>query len=109
MDPCSPTLRSYPVVLIGGYIETISNVVICADYSTQAPTAGGNSQQEPLSFEAIRSRIAGNVKSLGESTGPDVKAEANLISALICHADHLQPKKVCSRPGIKGILKYVKK
>jgi len=110
MDPCSPaTLRSYPVVLIGGYIETISNVVICADYSTQVPTAGGNSQQVPLSFEQIRSRIAGNVKSLGESTGPDVNAEANLISALICHADHLQPKKVCSRPGIKGILKYVKK
>lgn len=110
MNPCSPaTMRSYPVVLIGGYLETISNVVICADYSTQVPTAGGNSQQVPLSFEQIRSRIAGNVKSLGESTGPDVNAEANLISALICHADHLQPKKVCSRPGIKGILKYVKK
>ncbi len=110
MNPCNPaTMRSYPVVLIGGYLETISNVVICADYSTQVPTAGGNSRQVPLSFEQIRSRIAGNVKSLGESTGPDVNAEANLISALICHADHLQPKKVCSRPGIKGILKYVKK
>jgi len=108
---CNPsTLRSYPVVLIGGYIETISNVVICADFSTQAPSAGGLPPPNvPLSFEAIRSRIAGNVKSLGESTGPDVNAEANLISALICHADHLQPKKVCSRPGIKGILKYVKK
>jgi len=107
---CNPsTPRSYPVVLVGGYLETISNVVICADYSTQVPTAGGNSQQVPLSFEQIRSRIAGNVKSTGESTGPDVNAEANLISALICHADHLQPKKVCSRPGIKAILKYVKK
>lgn len=109
--PCdTATLRSYPVVLIGGYLETISNVVICADYSTQAPSAGGPLPPNvPLSFEQIRSRIAGNVKSIGESTGPDVNAEANLISALICHADHLQPKKVCSRPGIKGILKYVKK
>ena len=111
MNPCSPaTMRSYPVVLIGGYVETISNVVICADYSTEAPSAGGLPPPNvPLSFEAIRSRIAGNVKSIGESTGPDVNAEANLISALICHADHLQPKKVCSRPGIKGILKFVKK
>ncbi len=42
MNPCSPaTMRSYPVVLIGGYVETISNVVICADYSTEAPSAGG--------------------------------------------------------------------
>jgi len=103
------TPRSYPVVLIGGYLETISNIVGCFDYSTSVPTAGGNSQQVPLSFEQTRSRIAGNVKSPGESTGPDVNAEANLISALICHADHLQPKKVCSRPGIKGILKFVKK
>ena len=104
--PCdTATLRSFPVVLIGGYLETVSNVVICADYSTQATNASGLSPNVPLSFEEIRSRIVANVKP----TGPDVNGEANIISALICHADHLQPKRVCSRPGIKGILKYVKK
>jgi len=109
-SPCdTATLRSYPVVLIGGYVETVSNVVICADYSTSVSSAGGLSQNVPLSFDEIRSRIAGNVKSTGQPTGPDVNAEANLISALICHTDHMQPKRVCSRPGIKGILKYVKK
>jgi hypothetical protein len=38
----------------------------------------------------------------------DVTAEANVISALVCHADGMNPKSVCGRPMITDILKHVK-
>jgi hypothetical protein len=38
----------------------------------------------------------------------DVSAEANVITALVCHADHMQPKRVCGRAVIRKIVKHVK-
>jgi hypothetical protein len=38
----------------------------------------------------------------------DVNAEANIITAFVCHADGHKPVSVCSRPVVKRILKYVK-
>ncbi|HEX6510516.1 MAG TPA: hypothetical protein VF221_23040 [Chloroflexota bacterium] len=37
-----------------------------------------------------------------------VNAEANIIMALICHADGNKPANACNRPVIKAILKHVK-
>jgi hypothetical protein len=38
----------------------------------------------------------------------DVNIETNIITALICHADHGQPAKVCTRPVIKRLLRHVR-
>jgi hypothetical protein len=105
LDPCNPiTTRSFPILLIDGYVETVSNTVICADFMNQQTVSSGTGQGVPLSFGDIRSRIAGNAKP----TGQDVNAEANIITALICHADHMQPKRVCGRPVVREIMKYVR-
>jgi hypothetical protein len=105
LDPCNPvTVRSYPVVQIGRYLETLSNEVICADFSTQVSPPGAPLQNEPLSFSEIQSRIIGDVRT----TGTDVNAEANVITALICREDRLQPSRVCARPVIKALLKHIK-
>jgi hypothetical protein len=42
------------------------------------------------------------------SLNNDVNAEANLITALVCHADRLQPRQVCTRPGVRAILRRVR-
>jgi hypothetical protein len=39
---------------------------------------------------------------------PDVNAEANIITALICHADARHPASLCARPAIRAILQNVR-
>jgi hypothetical protein len=64
----------------------------------------------PLSFSTVlrslqRGRAVGKAP---QSLIQDYNAEANVITALICYADHLQPKAVCGRSTIRTILKHVK-
>jgi hypothetical protein len=108
IDPCSPaSTRQLPIVVVGGYVETVSPLVTCRDFSTTT-TVGQGTEQIPMSFDAIRSAIIANKASTTSSTAYDVNAEANVITALICHADRLQPARACGRSVIKKILKYVK-
>jgi len=37
----------------------------------------------------------------------DYNAEANLLTAFICHADGLKPAQVCHRSVIRSILKHI--
>lgn len=46
----------------------------------------------------------------GDRTDPLVSAingEANSITAFICHADQMQPRTVCNRPAIRGIVSHL--
>jgi hypothetical protein len=36
-----------------------------------------------------------------------INGEANSITAFICHADHMQPQTVCSRPVIRRIVSHL--
>jgi hypothetical protein len=42
-----------------------------------------------------------------QSLIPNINAEANVMTALICHADGSKPKSVCGRPVIKSLLRHV--
>jgi hypothetical protein len=44
----------------------------------------------------------------GTNVVEDVNAEANIITALICHADGERSSNVCKRPTVEAILKHVK-
>ena len=48
------------------------------------------------------------VDGLPASLIPDVNTAANIITALICHADGKKPTSVCGRPVIRAILRSVK-
>jgi hypothetical protein len=41
-------------------------------------------------------------------TVADINAEANIITALICHGDGMQPAKNCDRAVVKTILKHLR-
>jgi hypothetical protein len=124
----SDVSRSFPLLLIGGYRQTL----------TGEPSIGGFGSQrwsdtdpkvthglpyimyeQTLSFQQARAALAtGRTPHLAAITGqpppdfssliPDVNAEANIITALICHADGKRPAKICGRSVIRQILKHVK-
>lgn len=95
--------REFPLVSIDGYLETGANLAVPSDLQSRY---GGSS----LTFAAVQRAL-----QRGRSDGrtpptlvSDVNAEANIITALICHADHMQPKHVCRRAVIRKIVKHVK-
>jgi hypothetical protein len=94
--------RLMPVLVVGNYLQTGVNVATAGDM-----TARGSNINVP--FRTVQDSLRTG-KTIGEAPStlvPDFNAEANVITALICHADGLQPAKVCGRPVIKGILKHV--
>jgi hypothetical protein len=64
---------------------------------------------QSMTFAQVQSALISGKEPWSNSTlVADVNAEANAITALICHADGKKPASVCSRPAIKVILKHVK-
>ncbi len=62
-----------------------------------------------LSFDTDRrALVTGKEPFTSSHLVPDVNGEANIITALICHATRNRPVSVCHRTTIKQILKYVK-
>ncbi len=102
-----------PLIVIGGYLQTLSQVTISADFQI-VPTASSSTPQvvappsTPLSFAQVRESFARGKDPAGTHLIEDVNSEANIITALICHATKNQPRNVCNRPTIKQILKSVK-
>jgi len=93
----------FPLILVGGYLETNANLAIPGDLTPSTSVV-------PLPFSTIQQSLQRG-RAIGKapySLVPDFNAESNVITALICHADHLQPKSVCSRPPIRTIPKHVK-
>ena len=60
----------------------------------------------PLSFSTVQQAlIHGRVAGSGpRSLVPDINIETNILTALICHVDRLQPASVCNRPAIRQLL-----
>lgn len=101
----------FPLVAIGDYVQTSSQVIITGDFQESLSTPQIISYSG-LPFDTVRQALESgtNPKNTGLFNHPveDVNAEANIITALICHSTKNQPKSVCTRPTIKQILKYVK-
>jgi hypothetical protein len=98
-----PENHGLPLISIGGYLRATYGVALSGDLTP-------NTSVIPLSFSVVQASL-----KRGKATGgapyslvPDVNAEANVLTALICHADGKQPASVCNRPVIRAIVKRVK-
>jgi hypothetical protein len=104
-------LGQLPLIAVDHYVQTSSQVMNVSDFTNSVATTSpsyGNGQYSFLPFAVIHSALISGKDPAGTHVVEDVNAEANIITALICHADGMQPTKVCSRPVIKTILKHVK-
>jgi hypothetical protein len=110
----SPPERTLPLVAIGHYLQTVSQVVGPSDLTKLipiAPAPGNTSYSgvtEGLPFDTVRQALAEGKDPQNSNLVEDINAETNIITALICHADGKRPASVCNRPSIKAILKRVK-
>jgi hypothetical protein len=98
--------RQFPLLAVGNYLSTGDNVAIWADLAT--PT------NSVVPFSTIQQSLQLGRPVVVNSIGPpaslitDYNAEANVITAFMCHVDGLKPSKVCGRAVIKKILKHIK-
>jgi hypothetical protein len=111
----SEDLRTLPLINIGGYLQTVSQDLSPTDLDRSialTPLPGAVSSigiNQGLPFDTVRQSLATSRDPAGVSNLVEhVNAEANIITALICHADGKRPASVCDRPVIKTILKSVK-
>jgi hypothetical protein len=105
-----PQLQKYgslPLVFLGGYLlRGPFNVVSEDDFYVYDATANS---YKALSFDTV-------LHAMQQGSSPpnavglvyDINLEANIITALACHADGKQPRSVCQRPVIKRILQHVR-
>ncbi len=102
--------RPLPLVLIGRYLQTSSQIVLDGDFESALPMSTPNSAPiyTGLPFDTVHAALVSG-KDVGTfKLVQDVNAEANIITALICHADGSRPANVCHRPVITSILKSVR-
>jgi hypothetical protein len=101
----------FPLIDVGGYLQTESNVLFYLDLllSQTGPTAP-QGYPDFATFDEVQQSLQTGTPAPGilPTLIPDVNAEANIITALICHADGSRPKSVCGRPTIKQILRHVR-
>jgi uncharacterized protein DUF929 len=102
--------HAFPLIAVGGYLQTASNVLYPSDFFLKEYNSKTGSATSFASFDAVRQSLGTGKPASGIQTSliTDVNAEANTMIALICHADHLQPGRVCNRSVIKQILKHVR-
>jgi hypothetical protein len=98
-----PENHGLPLVSIGGYLRVDSGVAISGDL---IPTTSNI----PLPFSAVQDSLQSGKAAEGApySLVPDVNAEANVLTALICHADGKKPASICNRSVIRTVLKHMK-
>lgn len=94
--------------IIEGYEQTASQFL--NRYVFQLPVSNAaDAMAVTPKFDTVRGALAsGTEPASGSFIVTYVNGEANIMTALICHADGAQPKKVCSRSVIKQILHHVK-
>jgi len=80
-----------PLVAVGGY--AMSGSPILPDEISGRP------------FNAVQSALKHNA---GDTFVQDINAEANDLTALICHADGMQPQAACGRPVIRHLVASVR-
>ena len=97
-----PAHHRFPLVVISRYLQTDAEVAIYGDLSDVAGRL-------MLPFAAVQQSLQ---KGRAQGTASpslitDYNAEANLLTAFICHADGLKPAQVCHRSVIRSILKHI--
>lgn len=103
-----------PLIAIGDYVQTASQVVSPSDLTrTIALTSPPGrdivaSVSRGLPFGTVQQALIHQKDPPTTRLVENVNAEANIITALICHADGKRPGSVCNRPAIKATLKHVK-
>lgn len=102
-----------PIVALGGYVQAGDNVVVPGAFlilkgSTNPSQPGQVSAVDALPIDTVLARLRSGIDVSGSQMVYDVNAEANLITALICHGDSMQPKRVCTRLAIRQILRHVR-
>jgi hypothetical protein len=108
--------RGFPLLVVGRYVQVGTDVVVEGDFEEvvvgRRPVPSATPLPQSLSglpFASVHGAlVAGRSPPSAQSLVPDINAEANIITALICHADGKRPASVCNRPSIKAILKRVK-
>jgi hypothetical protein len=101
------TTRTFPLLVVGDYFSTGANVAVPGDLGT----AG---YQSTSTFTAVQDALQQGKPVGSKAIAPaaslvqDFNAEANVITAFICHADGLRPKSVCGRSVIRTILKHIR-
>jgi hypothetical protein len=78
---------SIPLVVVGGY-DIIGDAYNISDIHGKTFHQVQNGLQHPAS----------------SVFAPEINAEANTITALICHADRMRPASACNRPAIRKIV-----
>jgi hypothetical protein len=113
-DTTSPPSRTLPLVAVGHYLQTVSQDVGPSDLTNLVPNTPPPGRivysgvTEGLPFDTVRQALATGKDPQGSLLVEHVNAEANIITALICHADGKKPASACDRPVIKTILKSVR-
>jgi hypothetical protein len=108
--------KGFPLLVVGRYVQVGSDVVVEGDFEEVVvgthPVPSTTPLPQSLSglpFASVHSAlVAGRSPQSAQALIPDVNAEANIITALICHTDGKKPASVCNRSVIKSILKHVK-
>jgi hypothetical protein len=102
--------HKFPLIAIGGYLQTDSNVLYALDFDLREYGPGKEGATSFATFDQVQQSLdTGKPASdIQTSLLPDVNAETNVFTALICHADGSRPSSVCGRPVIKQILKHVR-
>jgi hypothetical protein len=107
-------LRVLPAVAVGGYLQTVSQMMISGDFEVPIPSPTAIPPHvslrwsKSLSFSQVQSALIHGKDPPSTNLVENVNAETNVITALICHADGKKPASVCGRPTIKAILRHVR-
>ncbi len=111
-----------PVLAVGDYLQTSSQDLLGSDFEetlpSKAPTpppsgSGGYpigtlTVSSGLSFQQVQQALRTGADPKGTTLVEDVNAEANIITALICHADGNKPGSVCGRSIVRSLQKRLR-
>jgi hypothetical protein len=106
------TSRALPLIVIGHYLQTISQLVQPGDFTVNSatpPPPGQFPSAQVLSFSTVHDHLVSGTDPPSSHLIEDVNAEANIMTALICRADGEKPAHVCQRAVIKEIDKHVRR
>lgn len=110
------TTHRLPLLLIGDELQTGVQNAVSGDYAITFPYSRPLEVSVPfLSFDTARSALLHN--AMPASTNglvyastllSDVNEDANMMTAVICRVDGMQPKRVCDRPVVRRILRSLR-
>lgn len=105
-----PDHHPIPLLFVGGYLLRGNFITVVGDFQTPTnPTSGSPyGGVKDLTFDEIRAAIRSGHDTAGSALVYHVDSEANIIAALICHADGGRPASVCNRAPVKETLRHVR-